>query len=136
MRYIARQVLAALILITLVAPALAVPSQSVKIKFTEVPPAGAGPQSQEDIAGIVTGIEKVETYKIVIYAHTDAWYVQPLTDDPYTDIAPDGGWSNWTHLGNRYAALVVRPSFQPPSKTQSLPRVGSDVIARAEVSAK
>ena len=136
MRYMTQQLLVALILFTLVSSALATQSQSVIIKFTEVPPAGAGPQSQGDIAGIVTGIEKAESYKIVIYAHTDAWYVQPLTDDPYTDIAPDGRWSNWTHLGHRYAALVVRPSFQPPSKTQSLPRVGGDVIARAEVSTK
>ena len=134
MHHFSRQILVALIILALVVPALAV--QSVTVKFTEIPPAGAGPESQGNIAGTVTGLEKPETYKIVIYAHTDAWYVQPLTDDPYTDIAPDGGWSNWTHLGYRYAALVVRPSFQPQSKSQALPHVGGDVIARVEVPAK
>lgn len=134
MRYLSQQILAALIITALAVPALAI--QNVTIKFTDVPPTGAGPQSQGNIAGTVRGLEKAETYKVVIYAHTDAWYVQPLADDPYTDISPDGAWSNWTHLGQRYAALVVRPSFQPPSKTQSLPGIGGDVVARFEVAAK
>ena len=134
MRHFSQLILAALIIIVLADPTLA--TQNVTVKFTEVPASGAGPQSQGDIAGTVTGLKKAETYKVVIYAHTDAWYVQPLADDPYTGISPNGVWSNWTHLGHRYAALIVRPSFQPPSKTQSLPQVGGDVIGRFEVSAK
>ena len=106
-----------------------------KIEFTEVPKAGAGPDSQGNIAGLIKGIANPEQYKVVLYAHTDWWYVQPQTIDPLTDIGSDGSWGNWTHLGYRYAALVVRPSFQPEAKTKSLPRVGGDVIARSETAA-
>lgn len=106
-----------------------------KVEFTQVPKAGAGSDSQGNIAGVVKGIAKPEQYKVVLYAHTDWWYVQPQTIEPLTDVASDGSWSNWTHLGYRYAALIVRASFQPGAKIKSLPRVGGDVIARSETAA-
>ena len=110
-------------------------SSDVAIEFTEVPKAGAGSDSQGNIAGVVKGISNPENYKIVLYAHTDWWYVQPLTDHPYTDINSEGVWSNWTHLGYRYAALVVRKSFHPKAKIKVLPHVGGDVIAKGEIAA-
>lgn len=124
------------IALLIVAALSASASAEVMIDFTQVPVAGEGPESQGNIAGDVRGLENPERYKIVLYAHTDWWYVQPLRSDPYTDIASNGRWSNWTHLGYRYAALVVRDTFQPPAKTQSLPHVGGDVIAEAEVAAR
>lgn len=124
------------IVMALLTPSLATEQKGVVIKFTQTPPAGGGPESRGDIAGRVTGLESPEKYQIVLYAHTDWWYVQPLVSAPYTDISPDGTWSNWTHLGHRYAALLVKSTFQPPAKTQFLPRVGADVIAKAEVSAR
>lgn len=136
MRKMSRGTLLFVIVITLLTPSFAAQQTGVRIEFTQVPPTGAGPESRGDITGRVMGLERPETYKIVLYAHTDLWYVQPLVSDPYTDIASDGRWSNWTHLGHRYAALVVRSTFLPPPKTQSLPRVGGDVIARGEISAK
>lgn len=108
---------------------------AAKIEFTEIPKAGAGSDSQGNIAGVVKGVEHPEQFKVVLYAHTDWWYVQPLTIEPLTDIASDGTWSNWTHLGYRYAALVVRSSFHADAKVKSLPHVGGDVIARGEVAA-
>ena len=110
-------------------------SSDVMVEFTEIPKAGAGSDSQGNIAGVVKGISNPENYKIVLYAHTDRWYVQPLTSDPYTDINSAGIWSNWTHLGYRYAALVVLDSFHPKAKIMTLPHVGGDVIARGEIAA-
>jgi hypothetical protein len=110
-------------------------SADVTVEFTEVPKAGAGAGSQGNIAGVVKGISSPENYKIILYAHTNWWYVQPLTTDPYTDISGTGSWSNWTHLGYRYAALVVRKSYHPEAKIMTLPHVGGDVIARGEVAA-
>ena len=108
----------------------------ITMDFTKVPGSGEGPDSRGDIGGRVQGLDRPDGYKVVIYAHTDAWYVQPLGTDSGTAIAADGRWSNWTHLGHRYAALVVRPSFTPSAKAQSLPAVGGDVVARFETSAK
>lgn len=109
--------------------------KKVRIEFTEVAPRGEGPESQGNIAGRVVGLTDPGKYRLVIYAHTDWWYVQPLISSPFTSLAEDGKWSTWTHLGHRYAALVVRPSYRPPEKVQSLPPVGADVLAVAEVPA-
>lgn len=105
------------------------------IEFTEVPQGGKGPESRGNIAGRVVGLTDPESYKLVIYAHTDWWYVQPLISSPFTSVQGDGKWSTWTHLGDRYAALVVRPCFRPADKVQSLPPVCADVLAVAEVPA-
>jgi hypothetical protein len=105
------------------------------ITITEIPPAGAGPDSQGNISGTIKGVEKPETFKIVLYAHTDWWYVQPLADSPYTDIGTDGHWSSWTHLGQRYAVLLVTSSYRPPAKVQSLPSIGGMIVAKAEIAA-
>ena len=107
-----------------------------KVSFSQVPGRGGGPDSRGDIAGVVTGLAKPQEHKIVIYALTDRWYVQPLVADPYTAISSEGAWSNWTHLGTTYAALVVRPSYQPKPETMSLPPVGGDVIAVGQIPAK
>jgi hypothetical protein len=105
---------------------------AVKVDFTQVPGCGGGSESQGNIGGVVTGLDSPERYKVVIYAHTDWWYVQPLADSPYTRIGADGKWGNWTHLGQRYAALVVKDSFSPPATVQGLPE--KDVIAVEETS--
>jgi hypothetical protein len=110
--------------------------QEVKVQFLHVPSAGGGSDSQGNIDGNVLGLKSPQEYKIVLYAHTDQWYVQPLVTAPYTDLDSNGKWSNWTHLGGRYAALVVRPTFRPGPPGQTLPSVGGDVIARGEVPAE
>ena len=58
-----------------------------KVEFTQVPKAGKGSDSQGNIAGVVKGIAKPEQYKVVLYARTDWWYVQPQTIDPLTTPA-------------------------------------------------
>jgi signal transduction histidine kinase len=50
--------------------------------------------------------------------------VQPSADHPFTNIAPDGEWSNSTHPGMQYAAILVGPDFHPQSKTDVLPTEG------------
>lgn len=102
-----------------------------KIEFTNVPPCGAGANSRGDISGRIYGVKAPNKYKVVLYAHTDRWYVQPLISHPFTKIDNKGNWSNWTHLGHRYAALVVLPSFNPPPKPHALP-VSDEVILTAE----
>jgi hypothetical protein len=129
-------VILVLVGITLITTASAAQKRAATIEFTLVPGVGEGSNSQGDISGKVKGLARPGGYKIVIYAHTDQWYVQPLANDPYTDIAADGTWSNWTHLGRRYAVLVVHPAYRPSAKIQVLPKVGGDVIARAEVAAR
>jgi hypothetical protein len=85
---------------------------------------------------------------VVIYAGTNQWYVQPLLTAPLTRIRGTLKWSNKTHLGEAYAALLVREAYLPPDTlpfpewpsylvpapagpSRLLPPLGGDVIATA-----
>jgi hypothetical protein len=108
---------------------------SATVTITKAPPAGKGADSRGNIEGRVEGLPNPDTYRVVIYAHTDRWYIQPEVDSPFTNIDAKGHWTNWTHLGGRYAALVVRPSYKPAPELRALPPIGGDVIAQAEAPA-
>lgn len=95
--------------------------RSATVRIIEVPSSGAGPDSVGMIAGKVEGLQDPQQYKMVIYAFTNMWYVQPTRDNALTAINPDGSWSNSTHLGSAYAALVVKPTYKPPFQAESLP---------------
>jgi hypothetical protein len=125
----------AVLVVVLLAVVSIAAERSVNIELTQVPGVGEGVDSRGDISGRINGLNRPQDYKVVIYVHTDQWYVQPLADTPYTDISTNGRWTNWTHLGRRYGVLVVRPEYKPAAKAQSLPSVGGHVIARKEVSA-
>ena len=108
-------------------PATRVPPS---IQFTTVPPAAAGGSDRTiRIAGRVSGA--AAGHRIVLYAKSDVWWVQPLTVQPFTTVQPNATWENKTHLGSDYAALLVDGSFRPPDTTESLPRPGGSVIAVA-----
>jgi len=102
------------------------------IEFTQVPVADRGGQETLSIiSGRVIGGRGDQ--KIVIYARSGSWFVQPFTDQPFTRIAPNGSWSNTTHLGTEYAALLIEGEFHPPDRTNSLPGVGDGIVAIAVV---
>jgi hypothetical protein len=105
------------------------------IEITEVPRKGAGEQELETIAGRVGGV-KISECKVVLFAGTDQWYVQPYIASPDTEIKEDNTWRNDTHLGSRYAALLVKNSYHPPSTTGKLPEVGGQVLAITTVNAR
>ena len=102
------------------------------IAFTAVPPAAAGGSDRTiRIAGRVTGAAPGQ--RIVLYARSDHWWVQPLTVQPFTTVQPDGTWENTTHLGTEYAALLVESAFRPSDTAVALPKPGGSVIAVATV---
>jgi hypothetical protein len=100
------------------------------ISVSQVPGASVGgPQRLEPIAGRVTGARPGQ--KIVLYARSGGWWVQPLAAEPFTAIAADGAWHNSTHLGSEYAALLVDGDYQPEPRADVLPSVGGPVRAVA-----
>ena len=102
------------------------------IEFTRVPqadPAGSG--RNDIIEGRVTGGAPGE--KIVLYAKTGKWWVQPLIDQPLTDLRPNFKWTNATHLGTHYAALLVKDGYRPQRVLDSLPQTDGNVLAVAVV---
>jgi hypothetical protein len=100
------------------------------IEFSRIPPAGDGsPAKTEAIAGHVTGAQKGQ--RIVLFARSGVWWVQPAVERPFTEIQADSKWANMTHPGAAYAALLVDSSYRPPSTTNVLPERGGAVLAVA-----
>jgi hypothetical protein len=100
------------------------------VEITQVPPSTlGGPSQMEPIAGRTSHTKPGD--QIVLYAHSGVWWLQPLTDQPYTKILPDSSWKNVTHLGSDYAALLVQPGYHPASKIMVLPGEGNGVLAVA-----
>jgi hypothetical protein len=96
------------------------------ITFTKVPPAAkGGPDVVDTMEGRVTGARPGQ--RLVIYARSTVWWVQPGPNQPYTPIREDNTFSIKTHLGMEYAALLVDPEHQPPSTLDNLPREGGSV---------
>jgi len=94
---------------------------------------GAGPDRVDNIAGRVYGIHPGErsSYRVVIYAKTNRWYVQPFESEPLTLIRGNLTWSNRIHLGGFYAALLVREGYRPGPQLDELPPVDDHVLAIA-----
>ena len=98
------------------------------IEFSRVPPAEeGGPDKLDIIQGRVTGAHAGQ--QIVLYAKSGTWWVQPVVGEPFTEIRSDATWTNSTHLGTQYAALLVEPGFRPASRLDELPARGGEVAA-------
>jgi hypothetical protein len=104
------------------------------IAISHVPQRGAGPEGMRTIAGTVSGVG-TRRVRVVLFARTNTWYVQPYAASPYTAIGTDGKWQTQTHLGDEYAALLVEATYKPPAMTDTLPEVDGPVLAIATVAA-
>lgn len=113
-------------------PAPASPSD-VQIEITTVPPWDVGgADTHADIAGKVSGKYNADA-RVVIYARAyESWFIQPASGALH-QIGQDNRWSTWTHTGENYAVLLVRPDFAPLPRLDMLPRVGGAVLARTMV---
>jgi hypothetical protein len=108
-------------------------STGPSIAFTRIPQADPAGSSRNDIIeGSVTGASPGQ--KIVLYAKTGKWWVQPLTDQPMTELRRNFKWTNATHLGTHYAALLVKDGYRPQSALDSLPQTDDRILAVAVVS--
>jgi len=98
------------------------------IEFTKIPPAAQGGRERTDtIAGRVRGARPGQ--RIVVYARSGPWWVQPWPDKPFIPIQRDSKWGTETHLGYEYAALLVDPSYDPPATMDVAPVQGGAVVA-------
>ena len=100
------------------------------VRITRIPPPGSGPERMESIAGEVRGVNVAQcACKIALFALGDVWYVQPFVTATDIALASDGSFAAQTHLGSLYAALLVKTSYHPPARLQSLPSVSGEVLA-------
>jgi hypothetical protein len=103
--------------------------------MTAVPEAApGGPAKTERIAGRVSGARNGQ--RIVLFARSGTWWVQPSAKTPFTTIREDRTWENATHMGTEYAALLVDPGYSPPKTTDVLPGRGNGVVAVATLAGR
>ncbi len=102
---------------------------NVHIQITNVPPSEPGGEhSHADIAGMVSGNYSPDDMVVIYVRAYGFWYVQPQAG-AVLQINPDNTWSTWTHTGTRYAALLVRPAFEPLMRLDMLPETNGNVLA-------
>ncbi|HEY0759992.1 MAG TPA: glycoside hydrolase family 16 protein [Acidisarcina sp.] len=100
------------------------------IEITAAPLASiGGPLEMESIEGRVRNAAPDQ--QIVLYARSGVWWIQPMTNQPFTKIRSDLTWKNSTHLGTEYAVLLVDSGYRPASKLVALPETGDGVAAIA-----
>jgi len=104
-------------------------SSTPGIVFDKVPHADlGGPDKTDSIEGHATGVKPGQ--QIVLYAKSEElWWIQPLTEKPFTKIQDDSTWKSQIHLGMEYAALLVDAGYRPPQTTETLPALGAGVLA-------
>jgi hypothetical protein len=56
--------------------------------------------------------------KVVVYALTNEWYVQPRIDAPFTNISAHGSWVCSTHPWKSIVVLLVDPANYMPAATE------------------
>jgi hypothetical protein len=106
------------------------PQAPPSIEFTRLPPAGEGsPEILHTIEGRVKGARPDQ--RIVLFARSGVWWVQPLGERPFTTIQKDSTWKSPTHPGTAYAALLVDKAYYPPLTLNLLPQKGGSVHAVA-----
>jgi hypothetical protein len=107
-------------------------NRNVRLEFTRIPQADAGGRDKHDIIeGRAAGAHPEE--QIVLYARNGEWWLQPLVSRPFTKIQADSKWTAATHLGTEYAALLVKPGFQPPTTLGALPNPDGLIAAVGSV---
>jgi hypothetical protein len=85
-------------------------------------------QADQQIKGTVTGVRPPERYKVVVYVHTDRWYIHPYAGQgegmSWAAIGDDGTWTLKTvrraFKADKMAALVVEKDASVPAKAESL----------------
>ncbi len=105
-------------------------SGTPSVTFTKLPEFGPGSSMQmQEITGRTTGAKEGE--KIVLYARSGDWWIQPVVEKPFTTVEKNSSWKNQTHPGTAYAALLVTPDYKPSVRSDLLPETGGPILAVA-----
>lgn len=111
-------------------------AQGPAIWITKIPPRGPGGSNQ--CSFITGGVRTTDQkhYIVVLYTYAGGkWWIQPRTNEWRSGLNEKGQFSNYVHLGSRYAAfLVADSSFDAPATSETLPQMPG-VVAVANIAA-
>ena len=98
------------------------------VTFSKIPVAASG--GKDNVAVFEGDVQQsLGGQRLVLYAKSNEWWLQPDADHPFTQVLPGGHWKQEVHLGSDYAAVLVDASFKPKDKLLTLPPVGAGVAA-------
>ncbi len=81
------------------------------------------------VSGTACNIDTA-TIKVVGFALTNQWYVQPYITSPWTNISSDGTWTVYTHPWDVFVAVLADPAkYSPPSTSITNPALDPNVLA-------
>jgi hypothetical protein len=106
------------------------PAEPATITITSAPPDCCYGSWAGTVSGIANNLD-TDSVVVVIYAQTNVYWVQPYSSSYQTYIGCDGAFSNSTHGGHHYCALLAKRSWAAPSTMGYLPPVGEDILAVA-----
>lgn len=83
------------------------------------------------IQGSVNNVN-TDSVAVVLYAQTNMYWVQPYDFNPWTSVGcPGGFFTNSTHGGHHYCAILVKKTWNPPDTIDYLPPIGGNILAIA-----
>lgn len=86
-------------------------------------------QPGDDIVFGSVDVPDTAAYRIVLWAKTDRWYVQPSVAEPFTWVSSSGLWWNYTNPWDRIVALLVDTTYVPGATRQYHPSSDPGVVA-------
>lgn len=99
--------------------------------------------TNDSIIGCVNGLEPedVANYKIIVYVHTDQWYIHPYAGQgegkTWAAVRNDGTWRIATvrreFQADRVAALLVPRDFPEPNMAHNLTSIPYSAIVDKEI---
>lgn len=105
---------------------LAQSGSNLTIRITEAPPLGGGPTRIEPLKARVTDPDgvcapKFVNCRVALFSFAGGhWFPQPYLDRQLVEVDGEGLVAENIHLGESYAALVVRPEGYPAQSTANL----------------
>jgi hypothetical protein len=109
-------------------------AQHASIEITTPPPEGEGPSSSGTIAGRTSNAFP-DRHRVVIYAFTNKWWVQPTVTQPFTALDAAGRFRARIQLGYQYAAFLIEGDYRPPPTLDDLPPIGGPILDIATAAA-
>lgn len=80
------------------------------------------------VQGRANNINYLKT-KVIVWAKTDRWYVQPSIANPYTNIASDGNWNCEINKSSNIVAILVNKDYPLNSPQDKHPATSQNVLA-------
>ncbi len=82
------------------------------------------------VSGQLSNVSNPSANRIVVYAQTNQYYLQPCVTEPLQSIQNDGSWGPVDLHNGTVWIMLVKSTYTPPAGTGALPAVdGTNVLA-------